>query len=142
MIGELAQNLINLVKKTEGDPFGPNNLRVSMSMGGKEKDPLLNKVQRPAAWIIFTGDTNASVSPRPSCAQMVQYTFTVQILIDYTTDTDMLTKQLPILDAVRRSVHSVTGPQGNMWTYAGQQLTEMNDRLIYEQNYTISAIAT
>jgi len=142
MIAELTQNLLDLVKATEDTPFGNNNVRVSLAMGGKDKDPLLTKVPKPAAWIVYTGDSNAATTSRPLCAQQLVHTFAVQIIMEYTNDADLLANKLPVLDKVRRAVHAVTGFNGNIWNYDGQQLSELSDRLIYEQRYTINATST
>lgn len=143
MISELATDILNKVKNGTSTSFG-NPKRVGMASGGKNLDPLMTKSIRPACWIVFLNDQNVDAQDNQgSCGSMFKYTFVVKILLDYSTEEDLLTNQLPVLEAVQLAVNGQQGPIGSRkWLYEGQTIDELSaNRMVYDQTYTIYAIA-
>jgi phage gp37-like protein len=142
MIAEMTQDLIDKLKEIAPNPFGTTPTRVGLAVGGKNSDPMMVKVDRPAAWVMFVGDENIDPTERKiTCNPVVRHNFIVKIIIDYTTESDILAEQYPILDAVRTAIHASTGVKGSTWRYDGQQLEELTDRMIYEQRYSLTVSA-
>lgn len=137
MIGELATDLITKLKTVT--EFGSAPSRVSLTIGGKTLDPLLEKIEKPACWVIFDGDTNNSEDKNGRCLKNFSYTFIVKVVLDYTNDTDLITVQFPLLETV---ISKIDGTKPNLpsekWKYVGQTIEEITDkRLVFQQSYTI-----
>lgn len=141
MIGTIAQDLVTKVKSVPSNVFGTTTKRVGLAVGGKNADPLMVKTPRPAAWVMFVSDENVDQSTRITCGPSVRFNFIVKIIMDYTTETDIIANQYTILDEVRDTVHSSLGPKGAQWKYEGQQLEELTERMVYEQRYSLTVPA-
>lgn len=141
MIAELAQDLTTKVKSVTSNAFGTTVKRVGLAAGAKGTDPLMQRVALPASWIIFTGDENVEITDRTMCGPTVKFSFAVKIIMDYTTEANLLSAAYPLLDEVRDTVHSSTGVKGGQWKYEGQLLEELTDRIIFEQRYSYSVSA-
>lgn len=138
MISAATQDLITKLKAIAGNPFGTAPKRVGLTVGGKNADPLMVKMARPGAWVMFVGDQNVDTSSRVVCGPIVQLNFIVKIIMDYTTETEIIATQYALLGTVRDAIHASDGPKGAPWKYEGQQLEELTDRMIYEQRYSLT----
>ena len=142
MIAEIAQDLITKVKATTGSPFGTPVQRVGLAAGGKGIDPMMERVARPAAWVIYLGDEQLEQGLEGSCGASIRLNFVVKVIMDYDTESDLLTNQYPILEAVINGIHGRDGITGTKrWKYEGQSLDELTgNRMIFDQRYSIVTI--
>ncbi len=141
MIADLTTDLLTKLKAIAGNPFGTTP-RVGLAVGGKEADPMMTKVAKPAAWVMFTTDEN--IDPTTTtilCSPSVKYNFIVKIIMDYGTENAIVTTNYALLDTVRNAIHASTGPKGAQWKYEGQVLEELTNRMIYEQRYSVTTSA-
>ena len=144
MIGQLALDIITKAKSIESNGFGTTVKRVGLAAGGTAIDPLMEKVARPAAWVIFVGDQNTDqTSDQGNCAgAQVSVNFIVKIIMDYDTEADLINVQYPLLKEVIRSINGTQGPLGaKRWKYEGQTLDELSaNRVVFDQRYSITTI--
>lgn len=133
MIGSSAQDLVNRIRTIP--EFGN---RVSVTAGGKESDPMMYQGDYPKCWIVYRGDDNVSDVEGGECAVSVKAFYIVRILVQYGTQSDLLTNQFPLLETVISSVIGYTPTVGaTKWRYEGQTVTEIDDdRLAYDQLYS------
>lgn len=142
MIAELTQDLIAKLKAIPSNPFGVTNKRVGLAVGGKEADPMMTKLVRPAAWVMFVTDENVDTTTSMIvCAPSVKYNFIVKIIMDYTTEAEITSTNFALLDTVRNAIHATAEPNGAQWKYEGQQLEELTNRMIYEQRFSVTSSA-
>lgn len=139
MIGDLSTDLLTKLKTITS--FGTTPPRVGLTIGGKTLDPILEKIVKPACWVVFAGDQNTSTNPNGRCPKIFSYTFIVKVIIDYTNDNDMIANQFPVLEEVISVLDGSQGPtKSEKWKYAGQSVEEITDRrLIFNQTYNITA---
>lgn len=153
MIAECAADLLARVQ-------GVSALaeRSSISLGGHSIDPGLLKIPLPAAWVMYGGDQPDEAPYGTSgqggyglvpAAQVMLSNWRVVVYVAYTSDADLLTNQFPLLEAVAKAVKTavtdpsgdIVAPSGHRWRYTGQKLALVyNDRLAYEQHYTLDMV--
>lgn len=140
MISILAQDLVSKIKAVPSNAFGiGSNSRVGLAVGGKATDPLLEKIVKPAAWVIFIGDENVDTREQVRCGSIVRFSFVVKIIMDYKTEAELLSVQFPLLDEVRGTVHGSSSTSGNNWKYEGQTMEELTaNRVVFEQRYSLT----
>lgn len=135
MISELAQDLLSKISTV-----GALGNRVGMAAAGGATDPSMKTVPLPAAWLLYNGDVNTTGDPLGRTASDIEHRFSLSVMISYVDQTDILNNQLPLLEAVARSVSGKNSTNQSMrWRYQGAQLVDIyTDRLVYELNFTVS----
>lgn len=114
--------------------------RVGFTAGGKPGDPTMRKAQLPFAWPVYTGDVprtgqnNISTTP-------VTHEVIINVAVAYKDENSMNMISYPALQEV---IEYATGtPIGSIkgfcarWSYLGQALVEIDDRLVYQQRYSV-----
>lgn len=134
MIAELAQDLITNLKTVTA-----LNNRVGLAVGGRTIDPLMEKVIKPACWVIYMGDETINETDEGQCVLYTRMNFVVKVLVDYASELDLITNQYPILENIISAVNATTGPIGSKkWKYEGQSVDEIaSNRLVFDQRYSI-----
>ena len=143
MIAETAQDLITRVKAITSNKFGVSVKRVGLAAGGTAIDPTMEKVEYPAAWVIYVSDQTVDPSDQGSCGgAMVKLNFVVKIIVNYDNEKDLIDNQYPLLVEVIRAVNGQQGPtQSKRWKYEGQSIDELtSNRIVFDQRYSISTI--
>lgn len=143
MIADLAQDLLTRVKGIDSDKFGTTVKRVGLAVGGTGTDPTLEKVEYPAAWCIYVSDQNLDTSDQGTCGgALVKVNFVVKIIVNYTSEADLLANQYPLLAEVVQAVNGQSGPSGaKRWKYEGQAIDELSaNRIVFDQRYSITTI--
>jgi len=112
---------------------------VGLTVGAQNIDPTNRDLPRPAAWVVYIGDSVLDSTPMNPCATTISRNFVVIDLLDYTNDTDLVSgTQLELLDLVVAAVQGSEPKVGSKWAYNGQALTELNaDRMVWEQDYSV-----
>ena len=137
MIAEYAQDLVTKLKTIPA--FGTTVKRVGVAVGAREIDPTLEKVERPAAWVIFVGDE--PISSGNPCASSLKLNFVVKVLLDYGTESELIAAQFPLLEELISTVSGKEGPLMAKWKYEGQMIDELTkDRMVFDQRYSIVAV--
>lgn len=141
MISELATDLNTAAKSVASGAFGTAPIRVGLAVGAKAIDPTLQKVDTPAAWIVFTGDQNTSSTEQGECVTYVKMEFIIKVFLDYDTELDLITNQYPVLNELIVTINGRQGPNGSKrWKYEGQSLDELTgNRVVFDQRYSIVA---
>jgi hypothetical protein len=141
MIGELSTDLLTAAKSITSNKFGTTTKRVGLAVGAKSIDPTLQKVQLPAAWIVMIGDQNQSNLDQGECPSFIKTEFIIKVFMDYTTETDLITNQYPLLEELINTINGRQGPVGaKKWKYEGQTLDELTgNRVVFDQRYSIVA---
>lgn len=140
MIAEAAQDLITKLKTITS--FGTTVKRVGLAAGAKGMDPMMEKADRPAAWVIFVGDSNPAGDRNPSCVTSIVLKFVVKVIVDYNTESDLLNIQYPLLEEIIQTVAGKeAGDLSVKWKYDGQALDELTgDRMVFDQRYSITVV--
>ncbi|MHB1266289.1 MAG: hypothetical protein ACYCY2_01655 [Acidithiobacillus ferriphilus] len=110
-----------------------------LTVGGQEPDPGLTKIPLPAAWVLFSDATNQNTGqlenlpPRLSNVLLQQ---TIMLHLPYKSQSDLITVQLPLLEAVINEIQGTTigtsGVASQRWNFHSAKLAALNpDRLIY-----------
>lgn len=135
MIAELAQDLIDKIKTVSA-----LDNRVGMAAAGGATDPTMKTVPLPAVWLMYEGEGPVSQDLRGSLAEDVEVRFTAAVMISYKSQSDLLNNQLPVLEAIARSVSGKDSTQFALrWKYQGAQLVDIfDDRLVYELSFMVS----
>ena len=136
-----AQNAQDLLTKIATVPA--LSASVGLSVGGQTPDPAMSKIPLPAAWVLLADDI--AKDPDTGLIPMIQHlnlTYVVMIYLPYIGQSDLLTNQYPLLEAVRSAIHGTTAPSGFRWKYQKAKLVLINPgRIAYEQRYTLDAAA-
>lgn len=135
MIGELAQNLINSISTVTA--LGG---RVGAVVGGTATDPTMSEAPVPFAWVVFGGDQPVGDIENGKYYQQIKYSFSVVCAIEYgQSETDLLTSQLSVLEAIQMAVRGTQGHKhSDLWEYEGQELqTVFPSRLVYNMQFSI-----
>lgn len=142
MIAEITQDLVTKIKAITSNPFGTPVKRVGLAAGAKGMDPMMERVDRPAAWVIFIGDEQLDTNLEGSCGASLKLNFVVKIIMDYATEADLVTNQYPLLETVINAVHGMDGILGTKrWKYEGQTLDELTgNRMVFDQRFSIVTI--
>lgn len=140
MIAEIAQDLVTKIKTS--NKFGATVKRVGLAAGAKGMDPMMEKAARPAVWVIFVGDENLEAGDQGDCGANIKLNFIVKVIVDYSTESDLIDNQYPLFEEVINSVHGQSGPIGaKRWKYEGQSLDELTgSRMVFDQRYSIVTI--
>lgn len=134
MFAEAAQDLLTQVQTVAALAEA-----TGMAVGGRDIDPSMSKLPLPAAWVVLTQDrSNDPMTPVNMGGQTLLVTYSVLVYVPYTSQSDLITNQLPLLESVIKAVHGHLTPTGHKWRYEGQRLVLVNpDRLGYEQRYSL-----
>ncbi len=141
MIADLSNDLLTAAKSIVSNKFGTTTKRVGLAVGAKSIDPTLQKVQMPAAWVVFIGDQNQSTSDQGECPAFIKTEFIIKVFMEYTTESDLVTNQYPLLEELINTINARQGPIGaKKWKYEGQTLDELTgNRIVFDQRYSIVA---
>lgn len=135
MIKEAALNLINLIKL---QPQYGN--RVGYAIGARASDPMNNKLPLPFAWVLFMGDGVEKLEPyKQPCVILPRLRFVVRIGMRWANGSisgnDILNDTVLLEDTITSIQGQAYG--NSQWRYEGQTLTELDDRQIWDQSYSI-----
>lgn len=115
--------------------------RVGYTAGGKAGDPTMRKAPVPCAWPVYAGD-NTRATQQGLQSTPVVHEVMVKVILSYTTEAEMANIAWPVLQEV---IHTVTAStiasiKGTCtrWSYMGQTLEEIDERLVYVQRYSVS----
>jgi len=141
MIAELSLDLLTAAKSIASNKFGTTTKRVGLAVGAKSVDPTMQKVQTPAAWVVFIGDQNTSPLVEGECPPFVKMEFIIKVFMEYTTEADLLANQYPLLAELITTINARQGPTGaRKWKYEGQTIDELTgNRIVFDQRYSIVA---
>lgn len=129
----IAQDLVDRLKTVPS--FGN---RVGLAIGGKDIDPFNRDLPRPAAWAVYVGDDNESEATMNPCSSLIRLNFIVKVLVDYGTEADLITTQLPLLHTTVQAIQGGEPVPGMKWVYEGQGLESLEpERSIWNQQYSI-----
>lgn len=110
--------------------------RVGVRVGGGSYDPINRDLPRPAAWVVYTGDTIVDGNELNPCPQVIKLNYSVMILVDY--DVDLILTHLPLIHEVVSVVNGSEAIPGSKWFYEGQTLDELEGgRMVWQQNYSV-----
>ena len=142
MISEVAEDLINKIKALPSESLGTNPIRVGLAVGATAIDPFMEKVQLPAVWAVFVGDTSTTTGPEGQCGSTVVLNFVVKVFVQYDTQSGLLDTQLPLLHEIAKQINGMPGPVGTKkWKYEGQTMDELTgNRIVFDQRYSIVSI--
>lgn len=134
MYADNAQNLLALIETV------PALVKSSgLAVGGRSSDPAMANIPLPSAWVILAEDKprDAETGSNPD-GQVVISTFVVMVYVAYISQADLITNQLPLLEATMKAIRGKASASGQKWRYEGQKLSLINtDRLAYEQRYSV-----
>lgn len=141
MIADLSSDLITATKSIASAKFGTAPIRVGLAVGAKSIDPTLQKIALPAAWVVFIGDQNQSNLDQGECPAFVKTEFVIKVFLEYSTESDLITNQYPLLEELITTINARQGPAGSKkWKYEGQTLDELTgNRIVFDQRYSIVA---
>ncbi len=106
-----------------------------MRVGGGSYDPINRDLTRPAAWVVYTGDTIVDGIEINPCPEIIKLNFSVMLLVDY--DESLILTHLPLLHEVASLVTGSEPIAGSKWFYEGQILDELEGgRMVWQQNYS------
>ena len=142
MIDTLATDLLTKIKALPSGDLGTAPVRVGLAVGATSIDPFMEKVTLPACWVVYVGDVSANQSQQGQCGETVISQFVVKVFVQYTTETDLLANQYPLLHDIAKQINGQQGPVGSMrWKYEGQTLDELTgNRAVFDQRYSIVAM--
>ena len=137
MIAQAINELFGYVKSVRG------LVSVGLVVGGKAPDPGLTKVPLPAAWLIHEGGKNTQDVVRPNLPvnATIQLHYAVMVYVPYTSQSDLIGTQYPLLEALIAGVHGQTSNvTGQRWYYAKHRLVLLNpDRLGFHVSFILDA---
>lgn len=118
------------------------NNRVGMALGGRDIDPQLENVPKPAAWILYNGSTNIDEREDGSCVTPVRHDLDVLLIVDNGNATHLKTNVFPLIESVIAEINGKEGPLGTKYyRYESSFLDALeSDRLIYSFRFTIIAM--
>jgi hypothetical protein len=134
VIAEAANNLIQLIKTNT------QYTNVGYAMGARAGDPMNNKVPLPYAWVIFMGDQVETLAVlKQPCVITPRLRFVVRIGMRWANQTTTGNDIMNDTVLLENTITSIQGQAyGNsQWRYEGQTLTELDDRQIWDQSYSI-----
>lgn len=137
MISDIAEDLITKIKTVT-----VLNNRVGLAVGGKVVDPLMEKVPKPAVWVIYMGDEAQTEQDQGYCAPFIKMSFVVKVFVDYTNEKDLLDNQFPLLEDIINAVNGKSGITGaKNWKYEGQTIDEVaSNRLVFDQRFSVVTV--
>ena len=141
MIGELAADLVAKIKQIPSFGVSPNQ-RVGLSVGGTQSDPTISSVTLPAVWVVYTGNQTLDTSDEGQCNPHVRETFVLKILVDNTSESSLVSINMPLLEEIVSVVNAQNSILGaKKWRYEGQSIDEISgQRLVFEQRYSVVTI--
>lgn len=114
--------------------------KVGAAAGAKAQDPTMRNAKNPCAWVIYAGDNSRSTQNSTQSTPVV-HEIQVKVIQDYKTEKEMLEVTFPTLQSV---IQAMTGStiasmpgQCLRWSYMGQSLEEVDERLVYVQRYSV-----
>lgn len=114
--------------------------RAGTTPGGKAGDPTMRKAQVPAAWVIYAGN-NTRAARQGLAVTPVTHTVIVKVTVPYGTESELETISWPVLEQIIEHVTDtpIAAIAGacTRWTYEGTAMEELDDRLVYEQRYSV-----
>jgi hypothetical protein len=138
MLAEHAQQLLELVATVPAlaQSYGMTDMGSGTDPGGR-KAPL------PFAWVVLdeSGTALDPNSPLPPALVKADVIYTVVLYVANTSQSDLISNQLPTVEAVVKAVHGQTSVTGaGRWVFRGLKLIGTNaDRLTYACKFFVSA---
>ena len=127
-----TQDLITRVKSVSSF-----SNRVGLTVGGQDIDPINRDIVLPAAWVVYVGDDLVEGSSMNPCSTLLKVNFVVKILVDYSDETTLAATSFPLLHEVVQAVQGGVPVPGGKWLYEGQGLTELSERMVWDQSYSV-----
>lgn len=135
---QIAQLMSDITEKLKTVPA--LNGRVGMAAGGKPGDPTMRGAKIPFAWPIYSGD-NARTTQTSLQSTPVTHEVIVKVALTYGTEKEMTEVMWPALQSVIEAVTAtpIAAIKGQClrWSYMGQSLEEIDERLVYVQRYSV-----
>ncbi len=136
-MGALSDTAQDIFTKVSSIPALANS--TGLTVGGQAPDAGLTKVPLPAAWVLLSSLTNentgllANVPPTVANTVLQQ---TIMLHVPYISQSDLITNQLPLLEAVITAIQGTTiagfSLNSQRWNLHSLTLFAVNpDRLIY-----------
>ena len=107
-----------------------------LTLGGKEPDPGMTKIPLPAAWVLIPAGENMNTGDlenRPPTLANVRLMQDVFLHVPYLSQSDLLTNQVPLIEAVVAAIQgtSVAIGGGPRWNLHSFKMAGLNtDRVI------------
>lgn len=135
-IGQLMADITAKIKTVSA-----LNGRVSFVAGGRPGDPTMRKAPIPCAWPVYAGDSSQATKQNLPHTP-VQHEVMVKVILAYTnSEADMANIQYPVLQEIIKAVTegTIDSIKGTCtrWSYSGQSIEEIDDRLVYVQRYSV-----
>lgn len=133
MIAENASDLLNKIATVSALATSHG-----LTVGGGKIDPSETKIPLPSAWVLFAAEKEQDQELGMVLkTQTINGNYIVLIDVPFISQSDLISNQFPLLDAVRASIHGTNTPRGFRWKFDGQRLLLINpDRMRYEQTYS------
>ncbi|MDE2097773.1 MAG: hypothetical protein KGL39_11030 [Patescibacteria group bacterium] len=138
MIAECANQLFTLISAVPG-----LTTSTGMTVGGKSPDPGMTKIPLPAAWVLPVSGTSLDDmrNPLPPTIAMIEQEFAVMLHVPYTSQSDLIANQLPLLENVIKAVQGQEAPTGERWVAKGYKLVVVNpDRLVFHISFFLGSV--
>ncbi len=136
----IAAAALDLYTKVQG--VSALNLSAGLTVGGQVPDPGMTKIPLPGAWILLeNGETTLDPSSRVVSLNLTgRLTYVVLLAVPYTSQTDLLDVQFPLVEEVIDAVHGKAAPSGMRWLWNKLKLLVVNgDRLVYRIEFVLDA---
>lgn len=114
--------------------------RAGTAAGGRAADPTMRKAALPFAWIVYVGN-NTRTARTGTAVTPVTHTVVVKVAVPYGSEADLENISWPTLEQIIEHVTDtpIAAIAGacTRWTYEGTTMEELDDRLVYEQRYSV-----
>lgn len=134
----IAQLMQDIKERVKAAPL--LNGRAGTAAGGRAADPTMRKATLPFAWIVYVGNSTRSARPGLPVTP-ITHSVIVKVAVPYGTETELETISWPTLEQVIEQVTNTPIPAVagacTRWTYEGTSMEELDDRLVYEQRYSV-----
>lgn len=135
---DIAELMVDITEKIKQVPALQN--RVGFAAGGKAGDPTMRKAKVPFAWPVYAGDVprtqQQNVQSTPVTHEVI-----VKVCLAYTNEAELSSVSYPVLQEIIQAVTGSNIPfiKGYCakWSYLGQALEEIDERLVYVQRYSV-----
>ncbi len=135
-MGAIANGVQDIFAKISAIPALASS--TGLTVGGHAPDPGMTKIPLPAAWVLFSEADNQNVGillNLPPKQPNVLMQVTVMLHIAYTSQSDLISTQYPLLEAVIAAVQGTSvGTFGSArWNLHSAKLSAINpDRQIFK----------
>lgn len=133
----ITQLMVDIKNRVKAAPLMEG--RVGTTPGGKSSDPTMRKAVTPFAWVLYVGN-NTRTARAGIAITPVTHTVIVKIAVPYGTEADLENISWPVLEQVIEYVTDTpiaAFGACTRWTYEGTALEELDERMVYEQRYSV-----